>query len=307
VPERALIFPLVPSRRSGGLEIAGRTSRRRGSGSEIASSRPYQRGDTMRVVDWAASARLSTAHARDEFVVRDHFAEDAIRVMLVVDRSPSMALFPDDLPWLHKPWVVREAGAMILGSAWQANALTGYAETTGGGITLRSPRRDRLLAALIERALGEGVPDGPARSLDLTLAALSRSALDVPSGSFVFILSDFLPPPSVATLRAALAAGWDLIPVIIQDPVWERSFPQIGGVTLPLADPETGSRRLVRLRASEAAARRDANERRTRSLRQSFLALGVDPVTLTRNDRQAVHAAFLAWAKGRSAWARRIQ
>ena len=35
-----------------------------------------------------------------------------------------------------------------------------------------------------------------------------------------------------------LAAGWDVVPVVVQDPVWERSFPDVGGVTLPLADPD---------------------------------------------------------------------
>jgi uncharacterized protein (DUF58 family) len=304
---RELIFPLVPSRRSGGVEIAGRTSRRRGNGSEIASSRPYRRGDTMRTIDWAASARLSTAHASDEFVVRDHFAEDAIRVMLVVDRSPSMGLFPRDLPWLHKPEVVRQAGAMILASAAAANALTGYGEAAGQGVALESPRRDRVLFASLQQRLRQGASDGPRTSLDLTLAALADSALDVPSGSFVFVLSDFLPPPGVAALRASLAAGWDLIPVIIQDPVWEQSFPRVGGVTLPLADPATGSVRLVRLRTSEADARREANAQRLRSLRESFLSLGIDSITLSRPDRRSVHAAFLSWAEGRSAWARRIR
>ncbi|MGZ4384077.1 MAG: DUF58 domain-containing protein [Gaiellaceae bacterium] len=305
--ERELVFPLVPSRKSGGLEIAGRTSRRRGSGSEIASSRPYRRGDTMRLVDWAASARLSTAHASDEFVVRDHFAEDAVRVMVVVDRSPSMALFPDDLPWLHKAEVVQRAGLMILVSAAAAHALTGFAETSAAGVAIRSPRRDRALRAWIEGRLREGAADGPRESLDVTLETLAGSALDVPSGSFVFVLSDFLPPPSPAALRAALAAGWDLIPVIVQDPLWEQSFPRVGGVTLPLADPSSGALTLVRLRSSEAEARRVANEQRMAALHESFLSLGIDPVTLSSADWKSIHGAFLAWAEGRSAWARRIQ
>ena len=97
-----LVFPLVPARKGGALDVAGSPSRRRGSGAEIASSRPYRRGDARRLIDWAASARLSTARGTDEFVVRDHFAEDAVRIVIVVDQSPSMALFPDWLPWLDK-------------------------------------------------------------------------------------------------------------------------------------------------------------------------------------------------------------
>src|SRR5262249_21376218 len=86
-----LVLPRIPSRRSRALGIAGRASRRRGSGDEIAGSRPYRRGDAIRLIDWAASARLSTARGSDEFVVRDHFAEDAIRVVVVLDRGPTMA------------------------------------------------------------------------------------------------------------------------------------------------------------------------------------------------------------------------
>ena len=307
MPERELIFPLVQSRKSGGLEITGRTSRRRGSGSEIASSRHYQRGDTIKQVDWAASARLSTAHASDEFVVRDHFAEDAILVMVVVDRSPTIALFPRELPWLHKPEVVFEAGRMILASASAEHALIGYGESAARGLLLKHPRRNRALVALIHQRLRDDRPDGPHDSLDRTLEGLSSSSLDVPSGTFVFILSDFLPPPSPAAIRTALATGWDLIPVIIQDPIWERSFPDVAGVTLPLAYPVTGALSLVRLRSSEARARRGANELRAQTLRESFLALGIDSITLSRPDRSAIHRAFLGWAEGRSQWARRIQ
>src|SRR5215470_862609 len=117
----SLAFPLIPSRRGSGLEVAGRTSRRRGSGSDIASTRAYRRGDAVKLIDWAASARLSSARGADEFVVRDHYAEDAVRVAVIIDRSPSMALYPEALPWLHKPAAVRLAGAAIVESAVAAN------------------------------------------------------------------------------------------------------------------------------------------------------------------------------------------
>ena len=126
-----LVFPLIPSRRGGALDVAGRSSRRRGSGDEVASSRPYRRGDPLRTIDWAASARLSTARGSDEFVVRDHFAEDAVRVVIVADQSRSMALFPSSLPWLDKPAAVREAGRMILASGAATNALIGFADAGG--------------------------------------------------------------------------------------------------------------------------------------------------------------------------------
>ena len=63
-----LTFPLVPRRRVHGVSFGTMRSLRRGSGTDVAGSRPYRPGDDMDAIDWAASARLSTAKGRDEFV-----------------------------------------------------------------------------------------------------------------------------------------------------------------------------------------------------------------------------------------------
>jgi uncharacterized protein (DUF58 family) len=304
VPEREPSFPLIPSRRSGRLDVAGHVSRRRGSGAEIAGSRPYRRGDAVRLVDWRASARLSTARASDEFVVRDRFAEDAVRVLIVVDRSPSMALFPTSLPWLHKPHVVLEAGRMILASAAAAHAQVGYAEPGPAGVSFERPGLDGRLHALVRRRL-EVTPPAPATvSLDQMLELLARGSADVSPGTFTFVLSDFLTPPRAVTLRTCLARGWDVIPVVVQDPVWESSFPDAAGVMLPLADAAGARVSLVRLRPAEARARREAHEERARTLLEGFLQLGLDPVLLTEPKTSAIHGAFLSWARARASKSR---
>ena len=87
-------FPLVPSRRLIGLPFGAVYSVRRGMGSDVASSRPYQPGDDVHSIDWNASARLSSALGTDEFIVRERFAEEAPRVVIVCDRRPGMALYP---------------------------------------------------------------------------------------------------------------------------------------------------------------------------------------------------------------------
>lgn len=300
-PAGDLVFPLIASRRSRSLEIAGRTSRRRGSGDEIAGSRPYRRGDPIRQVDWPASARLSTAHGRDEFVVRDHFAEDAVRVVVVVDRAPSMSLYPDSLPWLHKPAAVREAVGMIVASAVTAAGLIGFADVGAEEARLDRPRRDPAARRAMEGRLRTAVADGPADSLDRAFGLLLRhGAYAVPPGTFVFVLSDFLPAPEHGTLRSALAAGWDVVPVVLQDPRWERSFPDVSGVTVPLSDPVDRTLALVRLSRGEARERRHANESRVAALERTLSSLGLDAVTLTTHDRRAIHSAFLGWADRRS-------
>ena len=98
-----LTFPLVTRRRLVGLAFGTLQSARRMTGTDVAGSRPYRRGDSMDVIDWAASARLSTARDADEFLVRERFAEEAPKIILVCDRRPNMAHFAPPLPWLDKP------------------------------------------------------------------------------------------------------------------------------------------------------------------------------------------------------------
>ena len=263
---RALTFPLVPRRRVSGAPFGSMRSVRRGIGTEVSSTRPYRPGDDIRSIDRFASARASAASGRDEYVVRERYADEAARVTIVADGSPSMALFPPELPWLHKPQAVAEAAALIEASA----------------------RRARCPARLLEG-------DRVTRALD-ELGRRSTTG----TGSFVFVLSDFLDPPPAAVLRRMLARGWDLVPVVTQDPRWEQSFPAVAGAVLPLVDPAGGKRRHVRVRRADADARRLANERRLAGLQAGFKGLGIDPVLLSSHEPAAILDAFLAWATRRS-------
>ena len=53
--------PLVPRLRLLGSSFGGYTSIRRGQGTDVAGSRPYQPGDHFHAIDWKGSARLSSA------------------------------------------------------------------------------------------------------------------------------------------------------------------------------------------------------------------------------------------------------
>jgi uncharacterized protein (DUF58 family) len=288
-------FPLLSRRRGTGLIGGGRRSVHRGTGFEIVSSRPYRRGDSVRGIDWKASARMSSARHADEFIVREHFAEDRPRVVLVVDRRPSMALYPEELPWLHKPAAVAVAGRMIVESAIGADGLPGY-------LDLADPREPRWLpptrqeqADEIRRhELARSAYTAPEDSLVRALQHLERSRAYVPRGSFVFVLSDFLAPPPSTVWRAGLALGWDAVPVIVQDPTWEQSFPPVSGFVLPLGRP-------VRLTRLEADERKEANERRLLDLLETFAAAEVDPVLLSSAEPVEILDAFMRWHERRRA------
>jgi uncharacterized protein (DUF58 family) len=292
-------FPLISRRRGIGVSGRTRTSTYRGSGYETASSRPYQPGDPMRAIDWNASARLSSARLSDEFIVREHFSEESPRVVVLVDRRPSMSLYPLDLPWLHKPVAVAAAGRMIVDSALAAHGLSGY-------LDLADPRAPRWLpprrwqdAPLIrERELLRSTYTAPQDNLTWAFRHLARSRGDLPMGSFVFVLSDFLAAPPAPVWQMAVELGWDVVPVVVQDARWEQSFPAVWGMALPLAEPG-GELRLVRLTRREADARRDANERRRAALLRMFAALELDPVLLSSDDAREILLAFVRWHERR--------
>ena len=282
-------FPLIARRRVLGLPFGGLHSFRRGHGSDVAGSRPYRPGDDVKRIDWNTSARLSYAHASDEFVVREHFAEEAPRAVVVCDRRPSMSLFSNAWPWLRKPEAIRRALRLIGDSVLAARGLIGYLDHAHGDRFWRPPRSERELGPLaLERPFG-----APEETLALALEHLVEQRRDLPAGTFVFVLSDFLVQPSPDVWLRVLERRLELVPVVIQDPVWEQSFPDVSGAVLPL---DVGA---VGLTAREVAERRAANEHRLRELIRLLRSLDAEPVRVSSHEWRDVVLAFLTWADQR--------
>jgi uncharacterized protein (DUF58 family) len=298
-------FPLVPRRRLTGLPFGDLPSRRRGHGSEVIGSRLYEPGDPVSTIDWFASARLSAARGDDEFVVRDRAADEAPRVAIVLDRRPSMGLYPRPLPWLDKRETQRQAAISIAASAAAARADNAALDFAGGNAWWLAPgRRDRPW--LVAERAGEAPFDAPEDTILRALLFLEQRRTDVPGGTFLFVVSDFLARPPADAWVDAAGHGWDLVPVVIQDPVWERSWPDIGGVGVPVADPRDGHVALVRLSRRQAARRRAEHAERYAALLAELESLGLRPVELDSSDPAAVDEAFLGWAeeRRRGKWAR---
>jgi uncharacterized protein (DUF58 family) len=274
-------------------------SARRGTGSDVAGSRPYRPGDDVDAIDWGASARLSSARGSDEFVVRERFAEEAPRVVLVCDRRPEMALFPSELPWLAKADAMRTAVDIVAESTAKARGFIGYVDfATGEEPFWRPPISHKGYWAIQERHAEHPDFDAPPDTLARALEFLGGHRRSVPAGSFLFVLSDFLAPPREDAWARALEYRWDVVPVVIQDPVWEQSFPAVDSLVIPLAGAD-GRLRLVRLRRGEAERRREAHEQRLAGLVAGFRSLGVEPILLSQSDREHVFRAFLSWSDER--------
>jgi len=287
-------FPLIQRRRRPGLPFGEISTRRRGHGVERLGHRPYEPGDPVAWIDWFASARISATTGTDEFVVRQRAADEAPRVVVAVDRSPAMALYPQPLPWLAKRAALREAVAAIVSSAAAARADTAALDFSDGTPWWLPPGRRGRPERIAER---EQAPfTAPADTLERALDFLGRHRSQLPPGTFVFLLSDFLTPPSAQAWQSALARGWEIVPVVIQDPVWERSFPDVGGVAVPIAEPRGDGGALVRFSRREAQERREANMRRHERLLRDFQALALDPVLIGASEPEEVDGAFLAWA-----------
>lgn len=306
---RRRAFPLIPRPRATGVAYGQLPSRRRGQGAEVAGSRRYVPGDRLASIDWYASARESLVRDDDIFIVHQYYAEVAPRVVIVVDRSPSLSLYPSDLPWLSKPTAIHEAIVAVITASHAARAYTGYldfAEEAGGPARPHwiAPRRQSV-AAIVTRLRDEF--RAPPKSLELALDYLLGLPADAPAGTFVFAISDYLQPIPDTIWARARARRLDLVPVIVQDPVWEQSFPAVGGVALPVSDPGTGRRTALRLSRREARARREANEHRLEAMTSRFLGLGFDPVILGTADPMEIDAAFMAWARRRRLTRRRAR
>jgi hypothetical protein len=297
-----LTFPLVTRRRLIGLAFGSVHSARRGTGSDVASSRPYQPGDDVGTIDWGASARLSAARGTDEFIVRERFAEEAQRVVIVCDRRPAMGLFPPGLPWLSKPKAMFETGALIADSTSKARGLIGYLDyasgSNGNGAATpfwRPPHGQADFSRVKESHLLFPLYLAPEDNLERAFAYLAPLRRALPAGTFVFVLSDYLNLPPEHVWTAVLEMPWEIVPVVIQDPVWEQSFPDVSSVVVPLADPGSGRIRLVRLSRREARERRAANEERARRTVSELEALGLEPIVVTSSDRDEIFTRFLEW------------
>jgi hypothetical protein len=294
----AAVFPLVPRRRVIGLAFGGVRSVRRGIGSDVASTREYRPGDDVGWMDWAASAKLSAARGDDEFIVRERFADEAPRVVVLVDRRPSMGIGASTFRTLDKPRAILATLDLIGTSAHAARSLTGYLDYALGDAYWRPPRSERVAEpGTFDRPFG-----APLDTVARGLFFLGEHRRDLPTQAFVFVLSDFVVPPDLDAWQRALEHQWEIVPVVIQDPVWERTFPDVGGITIPYAQPGTGRVVPVYVTGREAARLREEHESRWASLVRDFRSLGIEPVEGRSHEYADLLSSFLRWADLRQMW-----
>ena len=197
-----LSFPLVPRWRPVGSAFGRLRAARRGIGSSVATTRSYVPGDDPGLIDWKLSARLSSIRGTAEFIVREDFADEAPRAVVVADHAPSMGLYPDDLPWLSKPAALHSVWQAVGAASAQELGLAGYLDTAAGDCWF-APRPKARYAEIDAR--GREAPfDADRAGLEAAFDHLARCRRSLPAGTFVFVCSDFLAPPDATTWLRAL-------------------------------------------------------------------------------------------------------
>jgi uncharacterized protein (DUF58 family) len=284
------VFPFPARRRIAGSLLGEATSIRRGESTDVAGSRLYVSGDDPRAIDWSGSARLSAIRGRDVFLVREFYAEETPVAVIVSDRSPSMNVRPaTGTPFLSKPDTLTRVAALIADSAAAVRSRFAYFELRLDGPFFSRPGTRGARAAL-EHWTAEPGSSG-ARSADELLLALTAERAHLPRGTLVFLLSDFLLEPSPASWPLVLDAGWEVVPVVIQDPVWEQSFPlEAAGLVLEQLDGP------FRIGKRMAARLKRLHEQRTAEIAAWGVQHGFSAVVPQGYEPGQLVEAFTVWA-----------
>ncbi len=202
-------LPLRARRLADALGSGGHKSRRKGSSIEFADYRDYQLGDELRRVDWRLYARADRLH------IRETHEETPLRVVLLLDVSPSMAYTSRPGAFSKLDYARMLLGAVALLARRQRDAVgLGLlsAELAEWRPPSASPLRNQLLWSLL---------DSPSPGLGTALPAALHQALDLAPRRCLFVLaSDFYEEPaSLASIfRRLRHERHDLLALHIADP-----------------------------------------------------------------------------------------
>lgn len=230
---KRLVARALAGRGGGGRSLL----RDRGGRVEFASHRAYVPGDDARSVDWAAYARL------EALVVKEFEAPREGDLLLVVDRSASMAAFGKDAAAL------RLAAALgWLGLA--AGARVACASRGGASRWMSAHERFPELLDALERTPAGGTADLP--------GAVARAPAPGTGRRTSFVLSDFYEAEGMARAAAALARR--SAAVVCVHVVAPEELRPPDGAAVRLRDAESGETLDVALTSGARARFREAAE-----------------------------------------------
>lgn len=278
-------LPLRARRLADALGSGGHKSRRKGSSIEFADYRNYQLGDELRRVDWRLYARTDRLH------LRETHEETPLRVVLLLDVSPSMA-------YASRPGLLSKLdyARMLLGAV--ALLARRQRDSVGLGLVAADLARWQAPSASpLRRQLLWSLLDSPPPGAATDLPAALHQALDLAPRRCLFVLaSDFYDDAArlAPVIRRLRYERHDLLALHVADPA---------EVDFAFADPamffdiESGAEITLDPAAAAADYRRKFAAHRE-ALHEQLAAQGFDHVFL-RTDTLPLDAlrAHLAAAR----------
>jgi len=224
-------------------EVRGeREVRRRGPGAGFREHRAYQEGDALRTIDWNVYARMRT------LVVKEFDAEEALDVVLLVDRTRSM----EGAAALCAAKVAAGLGAIALSQLERVVLVSAGGPRPLPVETFTGRARLPALLEVAESGVGGGTD----------LLAAARAGLPRRTrGALAFVLSDFFDPKGATrALSYLLSRRCQARALLIEDPA-RLAPPPLGRARL--RDVETGA--ALKLDVTPAAVRAYVRAREARA------------------------------------------
>lgn len=196
-------FEMVVRRLADDLAIGSDHSRFVGSGIEYAQSRPYAPGDSLRMMDWRITARLSRPF------VKEYDTPKRTCVYLVIDTSSSMSLASTTLT-KHDlgVWIAAALGLVAQRRMSPVGIVGGGERETRLKPSLNRTELWHALEPLRTAAYDEGTRLGD--RLDDLVSRARRS-------SVIIAISDLHDPRAIAALRHG-AQRHDVMAIHVMDP-----------------------------------------------------------------------------------------
>lgn len=296
--DQTLSFRLYPRRRVIGQMFGDARGFRHGRGIEQVSAKLYELRDDPRRIDWQATQRLFDVDD-DELIVRQQLRTESLGVVIITDRTVTM-MDPDSksvLGLLPKHSTAIEAGQQIVRSATGQRGAIGYRDFAHGELFLRRANGKTNIQKVREKYLTHkhflALPGMLAEHLQEFTSL---------KGAFVFVLSDFLDETLLDTdlWEGLIFRGYDPVPVLIQDPTWECTFPDaVSGLILPFRSPVTGRLEDRRYSKKAAVIQKQENEERLENIRETFRDARIDWVELTEENPDGINRKFREWSTAR--------
>lgn len=283
---QATRIPLRLRRHACHTRLGQQQSLQRGAGLEFDQIKEYLYGDTVRRINWAATARRGGA----PLLMNVYYEEKDFTVMLLVDLSASMDFGSSRLT---KKALAAEICASLVYSALVTHNRVGFCGFTSRVVSYFPPGQSPSYQRAIPEQILEYAPEPTPVDFWGVATTLERC---VPPPVLVFLLSDFL-TNDLQQLEAALtrlSRRHEIVALHVRDPL-EITFPR-SPARIITQDLETNRVQAYSLTRKNQQRMAEQAQARSAQLQALFQRVGIAHLTVTpqSNYRDDLSHIFLS-------------